>query len=118
MHFGSLRLAHSGRQTALVHFVNYCTSSTGRSKDPRKPAPAAALPEHSLGLADAGVLDTGSSTLQEVARETYLEVDPLTLKSQGRNLSTSTISSGGGAMTDLDPDPVSGNGVSYEMQDK
>jgi len=55
------------------------TSSTGRSKDPPKPAPAAVHPEHSLGLADAGVLDTGSSTLQEMTREIYLEVDPLTL---------------------------------------
>jgi len=75
-------------------------------------------PEHSLGLADAGVLDTGSSTLQEINREIYLEVDLLTLKSKARNLRTSTMSSGGGAMTHLDPDPVSGNGASYEMQDK
>ena len=73
-------------------------------------------PEHSLDLADAGVLGTGGNTLQEMTRETYLEVDPLTLKSQARNLSASTISSGGGAMTHLDPDPVSGNGASYEMQ--
>ena len=75
-------------------------------------------PEHSVGLADAGVLDTGSSTLQEMTREIYLKVDPLTLKSEARNLRTSTMSSGGGAMTHLDPDPVSGNGASYERQDE
>jgi len=62
----------------------------GCSKDPPKPAPAAVHPEHSLGLADAGVLDTGSSTLQEMTREIYLEVDPLTLKSEARNIRTST----------------------------
>jgi len=52
------------------------------------------------------------TSVQEMTREIYLEVDPLTPKSQARNLRTSTISFGGGAMTHLDPDPVSGNGAS------
>ena len=105
-------------KTARVHFVNYYTSSTGRSKDPLKPAPAAVHPGRSFGLADAEVLDTGSSTLEEMTREIHLEVDPRTPKLHARNLSTMTISPGGGAMTHLDPDPVSDNVASYEMQDK
>jgi len=101
-----------------VRFVNYYTSSTGRSLDPQKPAPAAVHPEHSFDLADAGVEGPGGSTLQEMTRETHLGVSPLTPNAHARNLSTSTLSSEGGEMTHLDPDPVSGNGEFYETQDK
>jgi len=92
----------------------------GRSQDPPKPAPspAAVHPEHSFDLADARAHGAGGSTIQGVAREMHLGVDPLTPKLHARNLSTSTLSPVGGAMTYLDPDPVSHNGASYEMQGK
>ena len=105
-------------KTARVRFVNYYTSSTGRSKDLPKPAPAAVHPDHSFDLADAGVQGTGGTTQQEMTREMHLGVDPLTPKAHVRNASTSTISSEGGEMTHLDPDPVSDNVAYYETQEK
>ena len=102
MPFGSSRLASTLRiktgertpdgKTARLHFVNYYTFSTGRSKDPPKPAPAEGHPEHSFDLADAGAQGTGGSTLHEMTLEMYLGVESLTPKAHPRNVSTSTIS--------------------------
>lgn len=100
-----------------MRFVNYYTSSTGRSKNPPKPAPAAVHPEHSFDLADAGVEGSGGKELQEMTREMHLGIDQLPPRAYGRNLSTSTISSSGGEMTHRDPDPVSDNEAFYETQD-
>ena len=91
--------------------MNYYTFSTRRSKDPPKPALAKVHPEHLFDLADAGVQGTGGSTLQEITLEMHLGVDSLTPKSHARNVRTSTITSGGGEMTYLDPDPVFDSGV-------
>ena len=78
--------------------------------------PAAAHPEHSFDLADAGVEGSGGRELQEMTREMHLGIDQLPPRAYGRNISTSTISSGG-EMTHRDPDPVSDNEAFYETQD-
>ncbi|CAZ86613.1 unnamed protein product [Tuber melanosporum] len=120
--YNAIRKLETGMQTVdgkttRVRFINYYTSSTGRSKDPPKPAPAAVHPEHSFDLADAGVEGSGGSELQEMTREMHLGVNPSAPRTHSRNLSTSTISSDG-EMTQLDPDPISGSGEFGEAQEK
>jgi len=119
--YNAIRTLEAGERTlngktTRVRFVNYYTSSTGRSKDLPTPAPAAAHPEHSFDLADAGVEGSGGRELQEMTREMHLGIDPFPPSAHGRNLSTSTVSSGG-EMTHCDPDPVSDNEAFYETQD-
>ncbi|RPA92383.1 hypothetical protein L873DRAFT_1794290 [Choiromyces venosus 120613-1] len=120
--YHALRKLETGEQTPdgktiRVRFGNYYTSSTGRSKEPPKPAPAAAHPEHSFDLADAGVEGSGGSELQEMTREMHLGVNPTPPRAHARNLSASTTSSGG-EMTVLDPHPVSDNEAFYDTQDQ
>ncbi|CUS11122.1 unnamed protein product, partial [Tuber aestivum] len=100
-------------KTTRVRFVNYYTCSTGRSKDPPKPAPAAVHPEHSFDLADAGVEGSGGSELQEMTREMHLGVNSSPPRPHSRSPSTSTISAGEMALAQLEPDPIS-DGASYE----
>ena len=79
-HYNAIRKFETGEQTldgktTRVRFVNYYTSSTGRSKDPPKPAPVAAHHEHSFDFADVGVEGSGGSELQEITREMHLGVN-------------------------------------------
>ncbi|PWW74894.1 hypothetical protein C7212DRAFT_203389, partial [Tuber magnatum] len=111
--YNAIRKLETGEQTLdgktiRVRFINYYTSSTGRSQDPPKPAPAAVHPERLFDLADAGVEGSGGSELQEMTREMNLGVNSPPPRAHSSNLSTSTISSAG-EMAQLEADPISDN---------
>ncbi|KAG0644351.1 hypothetical protein HOY80DRAFT_90480 [Tuber brumale] len=97
----------TGRQTvdarnACVHFLCYCTSSSGspgaRCAPNRGRAPRAPVWLRWV----LGVEGPGGNELQEVTRELRLGVNPFTTRAFSRNRSTNTVSSGG-EMAQLDP---------------